>query len=124
LLGGRIAEELELGDISTGASNDLERASAIIRNMITVYGMTDELGALTYGHKSGEVFLGRDFVKEKNFSEEIAAKIDNTSKKYMDMCYEKTKSILMAHRDKLTKVAEKLMEQEVLSRDEFEALME
>lgn len=124
LLGGRIAEELELGDISTGASNDLERASAIIRNMITVYGMTDELGALTYGHKSGEVFLGRDFVKEKNYSEEIAAKIDNTSKKYMDMCYEKTKSILMAHRDKLTKVAEKLMEQEVLSRDEFEALME
>ncbi len=124
LLGGRIAEELELGDISTGASNDLERASAIIRNMITVYGMTDELGALTYGHKSGEVFLGRDFVKEKNYSEEIAAKIDNTSKKYMDMCYEKTKSILMAHREKLTKVAEKLMVQEVLSRDEFEALME
>ena len=124
LLGGRIAEELELGDISTGASNDLERASAIIRNMITVYGMTDELGALTYGHKSGEVFLGRDFVKEKNYSEEIAAKIDNTSKRYMDMCYEKTKSILMAHRDKLTKVAEKLMEQEVLSREEFEALME
>lgn len=124
LLGGRIAEELELGDISTGASNDLERASSIIRNMITVYGMTDELGALTYGHKSGEVFLGRDFVKEKNYSEEIAAKIDNTSKKYMDMCYEKTKSILMAHRDKLTKVAEKLMVQEVLSRDEFEALME
>jgi len=124
LLGGRIAEELELGDISTGASNDLERASAIIRNMITVYGMTDELGALTYGHKTGEVFLGRDFVKEKNYSEEIAAKIDNTSKRYMDMCYEKTKSILMAHRDKLTKVAEKLMEQEVLTRDEFEALME
>ncbi len=124
LLGGRIAEELELGDISTGASNDLERASSIIRNMITVYGMTDELGALTYGHKSGEVFLGRDFVKEKNYSEEIAAKIDNTSKKYMDMCYEKTKSILMAHREKLTKVAEKLMVQEVLSRDEFEALME
>lgn len=124
LLGGRISEELELGDISTGASNDLERASAIIRNMITVYGMTDELGALTYGHKSGEVFLGRDFVKEKNYSEEIAAKIDNTSKRYMDMCYEKTKSILMAHRDKLTKVAEKLMEQEVLGREEFEALME
>lgn len=124
LLGGRIAEELELGDISTGASNDLERASAIIRSMITVYGMTDELGALTYGHKSGEVFLGRDFVKEKNYSEEIAAKIDNTSKRYMDLCYEKTKSILMAHRDKLTKVAEKLMEQEVLSREEFEALME
>lgn len=124
LLGGRIAEELELGEISTGASNDLERASAIIRNMITVYGMTEELGALTYGHKSGEVFLGRDFVKEKNYSEEIAAKIDNTSKRYMDMCYEKTRGILMAHRDKLTKVAEKLMEQEVLSREEFEALME
>ncbi|MDD2370967.1 MAG: ATP-dependent zinc metalloprotease FtsH [Firmicutes bacterium] len=124
LLGGRISEELELGDISTGASNDLERASSIIRAMITVYGMTDELGALTYGHKSGEVFLGRDFVKEKNYSEEIAAKIDNTSKMYMDMCYERTKTILMAHRDKLTKVAEKLMEQEVLSRDEFEALME
>lgn len=124
LLGGRISEEIELGDISTGASNDLEKASAIIRNMITVYGMTDELGTLTYGHKSGEVFLGRDFVKEKNYSEEIAAKIDNTSKMYMDMCYEKTKGILMMHRDKLTKVAEKLMELEVLSRDEFEALME
>jgi len=124
LLGGRISEELELGEISTGASNDLEKASSIIRSMITVYGMTDELGALTYGHKSGEVFLGRDFGKEKNYSEEIAAKIDNTSKAYMDMCYKRTKSILMEHRDKLTKVAEKLMVQEVLSRDEFEALME
>ena len=124
LLGGRVAEEIELGDISTGASNDLERATSIIRNMITVYGMSDELGTLTFSHKGGEVFLGRDFVKEKNYSEEIASKIDNTAKKFMDQCYEQTKAILLEHRDKLTIVAEKLMEQEVLSGEEFEALMD
>ena len=124
LLGGRVAEELELGDISTGASNDLERATAIIRNMITVYGMSEELGALTYGSKGGEVFLGRDFVKEKNYSEEIASRIDAASMKYMDACYNRTRTILTEHRDKMAKVAEKLMEQEILSREEFEALME
>lgn len=123
LLGGRVAEEIELGDISTGASNDLERATGIIKNMITVYGMSDELGLLNYG-SSGEVFLGRDFAKEKNYSEEVASKIDSTAKKYMDMCHERTKSILVEHRDKLTKVAEVLMEQEVISREEFESLME
>ena len=123
LLGGRIAEEIELGDISTGASNDLERATSIIRNMITVYGMSEELGTLTFGQKGGEVFLGRDFIKEKNYSEEIASKIDNTAKRYMDQCYERTKSILLMHRDKLNLVAEKLMEKEVLNGDEFDALM-
>ena len=123
-LGGRVAEELELGDISTGASNDLERATAIIRNMITVYGMSEELGALTYGSKGGEVFLGRDFVKEKNYSEEIASRIDAASMKYMEACYNRTRTILTEHRDKMAKVAEKLMEQEILSREEFEALME
>lgn len=124
LLGGRVAEALVLGDISTGASNDLERATAIIRNMITLYGMTDELGPLTFASKSAEVFLGRDFAKEKNYSEEVASKIDNAAKKYMDLCYKRTEVILTEHLEQVTKVAEKLMEQEVLVRDEFEALME
>ncbi|MCI0502314.1 MAG: ATP-dependent zinc metalloprotease FtsH [Fusobacteria bacterium] len=124
LLGGRVAEEIEIGDISTGASNDLEKATAIIKNMITVYGMSDEIGLLNYGSKGGEVFLGRDFAKEKNYSEEVAAKIDSTAKKYMDMCHERTKMILTEHRDKLTKVAELLMDKEVISREEFESLME
>lgn len=123
LLGGRVAEELEIGDISTGASNDLERATSIIKNMITIYGMSDELGLLNYG-SGGEVFLGRDFAKEKNYSEEVASKIDSTAKKYMDMCHERTKNILMEHRDKLVKVAEILMDKEVISREEFESLME
>ena len=124
LLGGRVAEEIEIGDISTGASNDLEKATAIIKNMITVYGMSDEIGLLNYGSKGGEVFLGRDFAKEKNYSEEVAAKIDSTAKKYMDMCHERTRMILTEHRDKLTKVAELLMDKEVISREEFESLME
>ena len=92
--------------------------------MITVYGMSEELGALTYGSKGGEVFLGRDFVKEKNYSEEIASRIDAASMKYMEACCNRTRTILTEHRDKMAKVAEKLMEQEILSREEFEALME
>ena len=123
LLGGRIAEAVELGDISTGASNDLERATAIIRNMIMEYGMTEELGSLTFGQKSGEVFLGRDFGRERNYSEQIAAKIDDVAKKYMDLCYKRTKDILLTHKDKLDKVAASLMEKEVLSRDDFEAII-
>lgn len=123
LLGGRVAEAIELGDISTGASNDLERATAIIRNMIMEYGMTDELGSLTFGQKSGEVFLGRDISRERNYSEKIAAKIDEVAKKYIDLCYDKTRRILVENKDSLDLVATSLMEKEVLTRDEFEILI-
>ena len=124
LLGGRIAEALKLGDISTGASNDLERATTIIRSMITEYGMTSELGALTFGQKAGgDVFLGRDFNKDRNYSEKVAALIDDVARHYMDECYKDTQKILSDHEDKLDLVAGALMEKEVLSRTDFEALL-
>ena len=84
LLGGRVAEAMVLKDISTGAQNDLERASSILRKMITEYGMSDELGPLTYGHKSEEVFLGRDINRDRNYSDAIAYAIDKEASQYME----------------------------------------
>ena len=123
LLGGRVSEAIELKDISTGASNDLEKATNIIRNMIMEYGMSEELGSLTFGNKSKEVFLGRDFGKSRDYSEKIASKIDDIAKKIMDNCYIKTKNILEKNKKYLDLVAVTLIEKEVLSRDEFEGIM-
>lgn len=125
LLGGRIAEALVLDDISTGASNDLDRATSIIRNMITDYGMSENLGSLTFGSKSDhQVFLGRDISKERNYSEEIAYSIDKEAKRWMDTCYERTEKILTEHMDKLVLLADTLMEKETLDAEQFILLME
>lgn len=123
LLGGRVAEAMVLKDISTGAQNDLERASSILRKMITEYGMSEELGPLTYGHKSEEVFLGRDINRDKNYSDAIAYAIDKEASQYMETSYRKAEVILEEHMDYLHKVAAKLIEQETIAADEFEIIM-
>ncbi|PKM77533.1 MAG: cell division protein FtsH [Firmicutes bacterium HGW-Firmicutes-15] len=123
LLGGRVAEAMVLKDISTGAQNDLERASSILRKMITEYGMSEELGPLTYGHKSEEVFLGRDLNRDKNYSDAIAYAIDKEASQYMETSYRKAETILEENMDYLHQVAAKLMEQETIAADEFAVIM-
>lgn len=124
LLGGRVAEALILNDISTGAQNDLERASSIVRKMITEYGMSEELGPLTFGHKDEEVFLGKDISKDRNYSDAIAYAIDKEASQYMESGYQKAEEILKEHIDELHKVAEALMIKETLEAHEFEQIME
>lgn len=123
LLGGRVAEALVLNDISTGAQNDLERASGIVRKMITEYGMSDELGSLTFGHKSEEVFLGRDISRDRNYSDAIAYAIDKEASKYMDDSYKKAEQIITEYMDKLHLVAAFLMEHETMEAADFEKIM-
>ncbi len=125
LLGGRVAEGLILGDISTGASNDIQRATSIARNMVTKYGMTDELGPIVYGaeHDGDEVFLGRDFSSTKNYSEQTAYKIDVEIKRIVEEAYAEAKRILEEHIDKLHFVAGYLVEHEVMDENQFEAAM-
>ena len=123
LLGGRVAEQLILNDISTGASNDIERASKIARNMVMRYGMSEKLGAITFGNDQEEVFLGRDINNVKNYSDEIAAVIDVEVKNIIDKGYSRAKSILQEHIDKLHRVAAVLLEKEKIGGEEFEAIM-
>nr|WP_276621031.1 ATP-dependent zinc metalloprotease FtsH [Syntrophomonas wolfei] len=123
LLGGRVAEALVLNDISTGAQNDLERASGIVRKMITEFGMSEELGPLTFGHKSEEVFLGRDISRDRNYSDAIAYAIDKEASHYMESSYKKAEKILQENMDKLHQVAARLIEQETLEGEEFEEIM-
>lgn len=123
LLGGRVAEALVLNDISTGAQNDLERASSIVRKMITEYGMSEELGPITFGHKSEEVFLGRDISRDRNYSDAIAYAIDKEASLYIENSYQKAEAILNANMDKLHLVAARLMEQETMEAEEFESIM-
>ena len=122
LLGGRVAEQLILDDISTGASNDIERATKIARNMVTKYGMSDRLGTITLGSSQEEVFLGRDFAQGKEYSEETAAIIDEEVKKIVDIGYRAALEILQANIDKLHAVAGVLLEKEKIDGDEFEAI--
>jgi cell division protease FtsH len=124
LLGGRVAESLVLGDISTGAQNDLDRATSIARKMIMEYGMSDEIGPLTLGRKSEQVFLGRDIAQERNYSEEVAFKIDKEVRKIIDTSYAKAEELLKTSLDKLHLIASTLMEKETLDSDEFTALIE
>jgi len=123
LLGGRVAESLVLDDISTGASNDIERASKIAREMVTKYGMSD-LGTITFGSGQEEVFLGRDFTQTRNFSEETAAKIDAEVKKIIDKAYQTARQILSDNMDKLKTVAGILLEKETIDGDEFAKVFE
>lgn len=124
LLGGRVAESLILDDISTGASNDIERATSIARNMVTVYGMSEELGTVNYASSDDEVFIGRDFNKVKNYSEEVAAKIDREVRDIIDKAYKKATSILSDNVEKLHAVAKSLLEKETISGKEFEEIMQ
>jgi cell division protease FtsH len=121
LLGGRVAEKLVLADISTGASNDLERATNIARAMVTKYGMSDNLGPVNYSSED-EVFLGRDFSTKRNYSEEVASEIDKEVRSIIDEAYVTCNRILTEHMDKLHMVANKLLEVETINADEFEKL--
>ncbi|MBQ3145211.1 MAG: ATP-dependent zinc metalloprotease FtsH [Clostridia bacterium] len=122
LLGGRVAESLVLNDISTGASNDIERASKIARDMVTRYGMSERIGTITFGSGQGEVFLGRDFTQTKDFSEETASLIDAEVKRIIDKAYNTAREILSSNMDKLTEVATRLLEKEKIDGDEFEQI--
>ncbi len=123
-LGGRAAEVIALGEISTGARNDLERGTKLVRKMTTEYGMSDELGYMTFGHGHEEqIFLGRDFTREKNYSEEIAAAIDKEIKRIMDNSFERATSIINEHRDLLEAIAKTLLEKETIEGEEFLALL-
>ncbi len=124
LLGGRVAEKLVLNDISTGASNDIQRASQIARDMVTKYGMSDKLGTIMFGSGQDEVFLGRDFTQSKNFSEETAGVIDEEVKKIIDKAYNIAEEILKAHMNKLQTIAAILLEKEKIDGEEFEAIFE
>lgn len=122
LLGGRASEELILDDISTGASNDIERATKIANSMVTKYGMSQRVGTITLGSDQNEVFLGRDFAQEKTYSEETAGIIDEEMKRILDTCYNSAKEILKTHEDKLHAVAKVLLEKEKITGEEFEAI--
>ena len=122
LLGGRVAEKLVLDDISTGASNDIERASKIARAMVMKYGMSDRLGPVAYGAQEEEVFLGRDFNHQRNFSEKIASEIDEEVMDIIQTAYKKARTILTEHRKQLDEVAGVLLEKEKIEADEFEAI--
>ena len=124
LLGGRVAEKLILDDISTGASNDIERATAISKAMVTKYGMSERVGTITFGADQEEVFLGRDLAHAKDYSEETAAIIDEEVKKIVDAGYERATNILKEHIDKLHAVAKVLMEKEKIDGDEFDKIFE
>lgn len=122
LLGGRVAEKLILDDISTGASNDIERASKIARDMVTKYGMSERIGSIMFGSGQEEVFLGRDFAQSKNYSEETAGIIDEETKKIIDAGYNRAVQILSDNIDKLHAVAKVLLEKEKIDSEEFEAI--
>jgi len=123
LLGGRSAEELTFGDITTGAGNDLERATGLARAMICEYGMSEKLGSITLGHKDDMVFIGRDLMKEKNYSEKTAQLVDNEVKRMVEECHEKALAILKKNRKYLKIMAEALLERETLDAGDVEDIL-
>jgi cell division protease FtsH len=123
LLAGRIAEEIKFGDVTTGASNDFEKATELARRMVTQYGMSDNLGPIQYGRGNHQVFLGRDFGEDRNYSEEVAFKIDTEVRKIIDDCYADARSILEAHWDKVERMVASLLEHETVDTDEVVAIM-
>ncbi|GHU57778.1 ATP-dependent zinc metalloprotease FtsH [Clostridia bacterium] len=123
LLGGRVAESLTMDDLSTGASNDIARATTLARSMVTRYGFSDKLGPILYGHESAEVFLGRDYSQGKNYSDSIAAEIDTEIRVLVDKSYKQAEKILRANMQKLHEVAQELIKRERLESEDFEAIM-
>ena len=122
LLGGRVAEQLCLADISTGASNDIQRASALARDMVSRFGMSEKIGTVAYG-SDDEVFIGRDYEKTRAYSDKTAGEIDSEIKALIDRAYARCTEILETNRAKLEQVADFLLEHENMSREEFEAMM-
>ncbi len=123
LLGGRVAEKLVLNEISNGASNDLERATDLVRKMITELGMSDELGPLTFGRKQEQVFLGRDISRDRNYSEAVAYSIDKEAHRIIEECYQEAQKFLKDNIDTLHLIAKTLMEKETIEAEEFAAII-
>ena len=124
LLSGRVSEEIVFNDVTSGAANDLDRATEIARQMVTQLGMSETLGLVKLGKKREEIFLGRDISEDRNYSEEIAYSIDKEVKAVIDECYERAKEILTEHRELLDKIAAVLLEREVLTSEDFDELIE
>jgi cell division protease FtsH len=122
LLGGRAAEEIVFNDITSGASNDLERVTKLARTMVTRLGMSETLGPMTYGQKEELIFLGREISEQRDYSEAVAEKIDQEVRSIVNNAYERAKEILITYREKLNQVADRLLEVETISRDEFEGI--
>ena len=123
-LGGRIAEEIIFGDVTTGASQDIKHASKVARAMVTQYGMSEKVGMIDYGSDDDEVFIGRDFGHVRAYSDEVTASIDAEVKRIIDECYEKAKNIILEHRDVLESCTALLIEKEKIGQEEFEALFQ
>jgi cell division protease FtsH len=122
-LGGRASEEITFGELSTGAQNDLEVSTAIARKMVTRFGMSDKLGHLTFGHREEQIFLGRDIIEERNYSDQTALLIDQEIRRIIDECYARAKEELSKHKDKLKLLAERLLEKEVMDVEEIRTLL-
>jgi cell division protease FtsH len=122
VLGGRAAEDIVFNDITTGASNDLERATDLARAMVTRYGMSDTLGPRTFGNREELVFLGREISEQRNYSEEVAEQIDNEVKRIISSAYAKAKEILTTYREKLDAISSRLVHEETIEGPEFEAM--
>jgi cell division protease FtsH len=123
LVAGRIAEEIQFGDVTTGASNDFEKATELARRMVTQYGMSDELGPIQYGRGNHQVFLGRDLGEDRNYSEEIAGKIDAEVRRIIDSCNAEARKILDDNWDKVERMANSLLEHETVETEEVLAIL-
>jgi cell division protease FtsH len=124
LLGGRLAEEIFIGEISSGAYSDFKKATAIVRSMIVDYGMSEKLGPMQFGHTQGQVFLGRDIGHEQNYSEAIAYEIDKEMQNFIRSCYERGREVLKQYEDKVHLIAKTLIDKETLEKDEIGHLLE
>jgi cell division protease FtsH len=123
-LGGRAAEEIVFDEITTGASNDLEKVTATAKQMVMRFGMSDKLGPRTFGHDHGQPFLGREFSAEPDYSDEIAREIDDEIRRIVESAHQSAKDILTEHRDTLQSISELLLKRETIERAEFEALLQ
>ena len=124
MLGGRVSEELFIGEIGTGAYSDFKKATGIVRRMIMEYGMSDKLGPMQFGSSQGQVFFGRDIGHEQNYSDAIAYEIDQEMQSFIRTCYERARAILTEHADQIHLVAKTLLEKETLDKDEIIELLE
>jgi cell division protease FtsH len=122
-LGGRAAEEIVFSEITTGASNDLEKVTATAKQMVMRFGMSEKLGPRVFGHDHGQPFLGREFSAEPDYSDEIAREIDDEIRRIVESAHQQAKDILGEHRDALTNISELLLKRETIEREEFEALL-
>jgi cell division protease FtsH len=122
MLGGTVAERLMFGDITTGASNDIEKATSLARRMVTEFGMSDKLGPLAFGKREEMIFLGREIGEQRNYSDEVAKQIDDEVRAIVDQAYERATEVLTMHKDRLTELAEALVAKETIEAEEFESM--